>query len=88
LTTINEKLKVRASGNTMKIETQRAIAAVYALQAPRRINDYAFMEITNTNIKDVGVLDQSKNYLLVDAKLTPLWFVFNEYKTSVAMGSQ
>jgi hypothetical protein len=89
LATIKEKLKVRSvKGNTMIIETQRALAAVYALQAPRRINDYAFMIITNTNLKDIGILDQSKNYLLVDAKLTPLWFVFNNFKTSAAMGSQ
>jgi len=88
LATIKEKLKVTVAGNTMKIATQRALAAVYALQAPRRINDYALMSIINTGLKDIGVLDQSKNYLLVDGKLAPLWFVFNEYKTSVAMGSQ
>jgi len=88
LAIINEQLKVKIKGNTMMIETQRALAAVYALQAPRRINDYAFMIITNTSLKDIGILDQSKNYLLVDAKLTPLWFVLNEFKTSEAMGSQ
>ena len=89
LATINEKLKKKLpKGNTMRIETQRALAAVYGLQAPRRIDDYAYMKISDTNIKDIEVLDKSNNYLLVDNKLTPLWFVFNRYKTSKAMGTQ
>jgi hypothetical protein len=89
LATINDTLKKKLpKGNTMRIETQRALAAVYGLQAPRRIDDYAFMKITDTNIKNIEVLDKSNNYLLVDSKLTPLWFVFNKYKTSKAMGTQ
>jgi len=31
------------------------------------------MKITDTNIKNIEVLDKSYNYLLVDSKLTPLW---------------
>ena len=89
LATINDTLQKKLpKGNTMKIETQRALAAVYGLQAPRRIDDYAYMKITNTNIKDIEVLDKPNNYLLVDGKLTPLWFVFNRYITSKVMGTQ
>ena len=66
----------------------KALAAVYLLQPPRRVMDYQLMRLTFTT--DPKLLsNNSENYLIAErngGKIEPVEFVFNAYKTSKEKG--
>ena len=64
----------------------KALAAVYGLQPPRRLLDFQYMQ--PTEITNVDLLsDQNLNYLVVENG-EPLFFVYNRYKTEKKYGQQ
>ncbi len=64
---------------------EKAIAAVYGLQPPRRL-DFQYMKVTE--ITDKSLLENPKlNYLIVENG-EPLKFIYNNYKTRNKYGQQ
>ena len=64
----------------------KALAAIYALQPPRRLLDFQYMkptEITNVDL----LSNEDLNYLVVENG-EPLFFVYNRYKTERKYGQQ
>lgn len=71
--------------NFLDDEKDKAIAAVYGLQPPRRL-DFQYMK--PSEIIDVSLLQNPKfNYLIVENG-EPLSFVYNNYKTKGKYGQQ
>ena len=65
-------------------DREKALAAVYALQPPRRL-DFQYMIVTDDG---VGVLnDRNYNYLVIQGG-EPSKFVYNNYKTFKTYGKQ
>ena len=64
---------------------EKALYAIYVLQPPRRITDFAYMRVTN---REAITIDLKSNWLLVDAAGNPTKFVFNRFKTVKQYGTQ
>ena len=58
----------------------KALAGVYTLHAPRRVNDYRLLRLEKVEAEDV--LDTENNYLLIDNSFTPIKMIFHIYKTA------
>lgn len=64
----------------------KALAAIYGLQPPRRLIDFQYMQPTEiTNVDLLG--NENLNYLVVENG-EPLFFVYNRYKTQTKYGQQ
>ena len=66
---------------------QKAIFSVYALQPPRRLEDFAAMRIT-TETDPQQLRNKNNNYLIIDHNNNPSQFIYNKYKTYKTFGQQ
>ena len=66
---------------------QKAIFAVYTLQPPRRLEDFAAMKIT-TETDPQQLRNKNNNYLIIDHNNNPSQFIYNKYKTYKTFGQQ
>ena len=90
-TEVGEKIKSNLNDDITKRLNKhwsRALAAVYGLQLPRRIQDYQFMKLDDTPVTSIDTLAADQNYLLVDQNKVPNTFVFKKYKTFKIYGTQ
>ena len=66
---------------------QKAIFSVYALQPPRRLEDFAAMKITKETDPQ-QLRNKNNNYLIIDHNNNPSQFIYNKYKTYKTFGQQ
>jgi hypothetical protein len=66
---------------------QKAIFAVYCLQPPRRLEDFAAMKIT-TETDNQQLRKKKNNYLIIDQNNNPSQFIYNKFKTYRTFGQQ
>ena len=82
-----EPKNIKTMLNSISDIYQKAIFSVYALQPPRRLEDFAAMKITTEN--DPQQLRNKKfNYIIIDDNNNPSQFVYNRFKTYKTIGQQ
>ena len=72
--------------NTITNIKDRAIFGCYALQPPRRVEDFSEMILTNETDSNKLTNPNLNSLVIVDNK--PLQFIYNNYKTSASFGVQ
>ena len=78
---------IKAMLNSISDLHQKAIFSVYALQPPRRLEDFAAMRITKENDPQ-QLRNKNNNYLIIDHNNNPSQFIYNKYKTYKTFGQQ
>ena len=66
---------------------EKALFSVYALQPPRRLEDFAAMKITKENDPQ-QLRNKNTNYIILDHNNNPSQFIYNKYKTYKTFGQQ
>ena len=81
-----QRLWAQARANRDNWEPRElAILALYLGLPPRRIRDYALMEIAASH-QDEADLDKEKNWLVLDGDDNPKKIMLNQYKTAHKYG--
>ena len=66
---------------------QKAVFSVYALQPPRRLEEFLAMKVTK-EIDPQKLRNRKFNYLILDHSTVPSQFVYNKFKTYKFFGQQ